>query len=163
MVQKKSSDLVLTNIRVFYAIAQEAYVAMKKEILVGSRPIKEGEPGRVHTYDPEQKSFKSAFIAIVFSGVCLEALLHLLIVDIKGLEEFKEVDRKESYAGKLRRLGCNDQAILDLCERFKTVRREILHEKAHLDSGTLRTAQEEAELAIDLVNKVFSFFKIEKS
>ncbi len=58
------------------------------------RPKTNGEPGLIITYDPNQKSFKNAFITIVFCGVFLESLLHLLIVERKGLDTFKRYDWK---------------------------------------------------------------------
>jgi hypothetical protein len=89
---------------------------MLKHMEAGIRPKKNGEPGCIKTPDPERKSFKAALITIVFCGVFLEALLHLLIVDKKGVEEFKKVDKKESYEGKLSLLECKDTEIKKSCK-----------------------------------------------
>jgi len=75
------------------------------KILIQSRiPKPNGEPGWIITYDPEQRSFKNAFITIVFCGVFLEAMLHLLIVERKGFDIFNKYDRK-SYKDKLQLLA----------------------------------------------------------
>lgn len=158
-MEKIQGQIVSTNVSTFYRIAQEAYAEMSVQQALHTRPKPNGESGNILTYDPDQKSFKSAFIALVFSGVCLEALLHLLIVAHKDLQAFKDYDHK-TYEDKLELLGCDDEEILKLCKHFRAARREVVHEKAHLDQETWRVAQREAVAAIDLVNKVFCFFKI---
>lgn len=152
-----NQEFVPTNIRVFYHIAREAHVAMEKESSSRKRPRPNGEPGWILTYDPEQKSFKNAFITIVFCGVFIEALFHLLIVKRKGLAVFKKYDRKP-YGEKLQLLGCNDQAILGKANQYQTVRNEVIHEKAYLTMDSFRIAQKDAVLAMDLVNQVVTYF-----
>ena len=159
MTEKIQSQIVSTNIRPFYRIAQEACAEMSAQQATHTRPKTNGEFGNIPTFDPDQKSFKSALITLVFSCVCLDALLHLLIIARKGHQVFNDYDRKP-YEDKLKLLGCDDLEILKLCERIRTARREVVHEKAHLDQKTLRVAQTEAAVAIDLVNKVFIFFNI---
>jgi len=89
MAKENQNTFVHTNVRAFYKIAKEAYGAMNKD-LNSSRRLKRGnERGYIITYDPDQKSFKNAFITIVFSGVLLESILHLLIVKLKGIDVFK--------------------------------------------------------------------------
>ncbi|MFA5783356.1 MAG: hypothetical protein WC962_00595 [Phycisphaerae bacterium] len=161
MAENNYKPYVHTNVRVFFRIAQESYQAMKKYFHEHAKPKPNGESGHIFTLDPEQKSFKNAFITIVFSGVFLEALLHLLIVERHGLRTFNEYDRK-SYEEKFKLLGCSDQSIIDLCEKYRAVRREIVHEKAYFDSDSaFRIAQDEADVAIELVNKVVDYFKVE--
>jgi hypothetical protein len=153
-------SFVHTNIRVFYHIAQEAYVAMDKDLNSSRRPKPNNEPGWIITYDPDQKSFKNAFITIVFCGVFLEALLHLLIVERKGLDIFKQYDRK-SYKDKLKLLGCTDESILKASTQYQDARRQVVHEKAHLDNNSYRAAQKEAALAMELVKKTVTHFNFE--
>lgn len=161
MTKESPSDFVHTNVRVFYRITQESYEAMNEHFRSHTRPKPNGEPGYIFTRDPEQKSFKSAFITIIFCGVFLEALLHLLIVKHHGLEVFKKYDRKP-YEEKLNLLGCTDRSITDLCKKYRHARREVVHEKAYLDNDYfLRVAQKEAEIAIELINKVVEYFKLE--
>jgi len=160
MEEKNQNTFAHTNFRVFYKIAQEYYAAMNEFLNMYRRPKPNGEPGYILTLDPDQKSFKHAFITIVFSGVFLESILHLLIVKLKGIEAFKEYDRK-IYEDKLQLLGCYDQSILDLCEKYRRARREVVHEKAHLDNDYFRAAQKKAEIAIELINKVVAYFKLE--
>ena len=160
MTQSNQSNFVHTNVRVFYKIAQESYAAMNEFLEMYRRPKPNGESGYINTLDPDKKSFKNALITIVFCGVCLESVLHLLIVNRKSVDVFKEFDRK-GYEDKLQLLGCNDTSIMELCKNFKAARREVVHEKAHLDHESIRAAQIEAAKAIDLVDKVFAYFKLE--
>lgn len=92
MIEPNQSDFVHTNVRVFYKIAQESYAAMNKFLNMYRRPKPNGEPGYINTLDPDQKSFKHAFITIIFCSVFLESILHLLIVKQKGLKVFDEYD-----------------------------------------------------------------------
>jgi len=161
MNEEDPISLVHTNVRVFYKIAQECYKAMNDFLKMYRRPMPDGKPGYIITLDPDQKSFKNAFITIVFCGVFLESLLHLLILKHYGLDIFKKYDRK-SYEEKLKLLGCSDRSIIDLCKKYRDARREVVHEKAYLDNDYfLRVAQDEAEVAIELINKVVAYFKLE--
>ncbi len=109
------------------------------------------------TFDPDQRSFKQAMVTIVFTGMWLEALLHLLIVREHGKDKFKEFDFK-SYADKIRLLGCSDQKILDAAIKFQKSRKELVHEKAHFDTGVIKTAQDEADNAHQLLLAIDSLF-----
>ena len=127
----KNNTFVVTNIRAFYQIAKESYELMQREFESGRRPKPNGEPGEIITYDPDQKSFKSALIAITFCGIYLEALLHHLIIEKKGLPALKKCERnRDTYEKKLTLLGFTEQSILDECEPYRTARKEIVHEKA---------------------------------
>jgi hypothetical protein len=159
-MENNSHSFVHTNVRVFYHIAHEAYVAMDENLNSRRKPKPDDESGYIVTYDPEQKSFKNAFITIVFCGVFLESLLHLLIVKRKGLKIFKDYDFK-SYEAKLQLLGCNDQSILEGCIQYQDARREVVHEKAHLDNDNIRVAQKEAAAAMELIQKIVAYFNLE--
>lgn len=159
MTENNSNSFVHTNVGVFYKIAKETYKTMKDDLDSSIRPKPGGEPGSIITYDYDQKSFKNAFITIVFCGVWLESILHLRIVKCKGVEVFNEYDRK-SYEAKLQLLGCNDESIIKLCKYYREARREVIHEKAYLDQDSHRAAQKEAEKAIELVDKVCNYFKL---
>jgi hypothetical protein len=152
------SQLVITNVSTYMAIATGAHAEMLELLNAGRRPKDDGSPGWIITFDPDQKSFKQALIAIVFTGLWLEALLHLLIIRDHGVDTFKKYDRKP-YAEKLRLLGCSDNAVLDSAERFQNCRKELVHEKAYLDSGQIKTAQDEADNAHQLLVSVNSMFK----
>ncbi len=160
MSKDYSNTFVQTSVHIYYGIAKESYVAMNEHLNAGRKPKGNDEPGYILTYDPERKSFKNALITIVFSGVFLESVLHLLIVKRKGLDVFNKYDRKYSYEDKLKLLDCNDESIIDLCKRFKGARREIVHEKAHIDQNSILVAQNEAEIAIKLIDKVIDHFNL---
>jgi|GEM_PF-2020663 len=147
--------IAMTNISTYKAIALEAHKSMCEYLEEGRWPKEDGGPGWIKTFDPDQKCFKQAMITIVFTGMWLEALLHLLIVRNHGLEKFAEYDFK-SYEEKLRLLGCSEQGLLDVVKRFRKSRKELVHEKAYCDDGELKTAQDEANNAHDLM--VHAFF-----
>ena len=144
------SSLVITNISIYKIIAEEAHQKMRELIDAGRRQKTDGSQGWVITYDPTQGSFKQAMISIVFTGMWLEAMLHLLIIQEYGEQKFKEYDFKP-YEEKLKLLGCSDQQIIDRATRFRKVRKELVHEKAHCDNGEIRTAQNEADNAKELL------------
>jgi hypothetical protein len=137
MTENNSNSIVHTNINVFYNIAKKAYVAMNEDLNSGREPKPGGEP------------------------VFLESLLHLLIVKRKGLTVFKKYDRSESYEGKLQLLGCNDQSILAKCKHYRNARREVVHEKAHINNEKILVAQKEATYAMDLINEILTYFNLD--
>src|SRR5208283_2492385 len=95
------------------------------------------------------------FIVIVFSGVFLDAVLHLLIAGRKGTDAAKKMNDKV-YEVKLKYLGCNDASLLAECKRYADSRREIVHEKAYLieQNRLPPVAQVEAEAAALLIERV---------
>ncbi len=142
-----------TNVWIFYEIAHESYGHMQEIQKSLIRPKPNGEPGYILSLDPKKQSFKAALTAIVFAGVYLEALLHLLMVEKRG-ESFARSNDKKSCKDKLLLLGCTDSAILDASEHYRQIRREVVHEKAHFDNGPDRTAQVEAGHAIELIEQI---------
>lgn len=97
-------------------------------------------------------------IVIVFTGMWLEALMHLLIVRDYGRKKFEEVDFS-SCEEKLRLLGCSNQEILDRVARFRKVRKALVHEKAHFDDGRIMKAQDEADNAYELLVALHNQFR----
>lgn len=150
---ESTSPPVFTNVHIFGAIADTAYDRMAKEMEKSVHPMPDGSAGSIRTVDPEQTAFKQAMISVVFSSIWLEALLHLLIVWRFGKQKFKKVDRV-TYENKLRLLGCKDKALLNKVKELRISRRELVHEKAHMEFdddgnfvGEVTTAQDEAEIA----------------
>ena len=148
---------VITNIETYKAIADEAHAQVVAAMEAGRRPKPDGSPGWIFTLDPEQTSFKQAMISIVFTGMWLEALMHLLIVQTHGEDVFKKYDR-QPYEQKLELLNCRDAGILDRATRFRRIRKELVHEKAYQDDGEIRRAQDEAENAHALLTAVHNHF-----
>lgn len=141
---------VLTNAAVYKSIADEAYEKMVQSTEAGRRPKPDGSVGWIVTYDPNQTSFRQAMISLVFTGMWLEAVTHLLIVKAHGIEKAKEYDFK-SYEEKLALLDCTDEKLLNSVLRFRKARRSLVHEKAYFDDGEVRWAQKEAENAHELL------------
>ena len=159
MAEIELPKYIFSNARVFYAIAREAFETMKELDAKYIRPKPDGQPGFIKTIDPEQKSFKNAFVCVVFCGVYTDAILHVLIGRKFGTEKCKELDRK-TYEFKLGELGCNDESIIKDAEKYRLSRKEVVHEKAMLDQNDLKTAQDEAAFAFDLVERIRKYFKI---
>lgn len=136
------AQIILSNVKVYAAIAEEAFVDMEKRLAEGRKPRSDGN-GWILSFDPSQKSFKSALVYITFSALWLEAILHLRIADQYGKSRSKEVDRK-SYEEKLAILGVNDGELFCSLEAFRELRREIIHEKAVFAQDKFRAAQNEA-------------------
>lgn len=136
------AEIIISNVSVYAAIADEAFVDMEKRLEESRKLRSEGE-GWIVSFDPSQKSFKSALIYIVFSALWLEAILHLRIADQHGKSHSKEVDRK-SYEEKLAILGVDDREISCSLAAFRELRREIIHEKAFFAQDKFRSAQDEA-------------------
>ena len=144
---------ILTNVCTYKAIAEEAYQEMTEDLKRNVRPNPDGRGGAIKLFDPERTSFKQAMVSVVFTCIWLEATLHLLIVGRYGKNGFKELDR-HPYERKLEALGCGDEVLIARAGRLRNARRELVHEKAHLEfndegefTGELMTAQEEAKNA----------------
>ncbi|MFX0203726.1 MAG: hypothetical protein ACFFCW_47110 [Candidatus Hodarchaeota archaeon] len=149
--------LVITNIAIYKAIADEAHQKMVQLMEAGRRPKPDGSAGWIITYDPNQTSFKQSMISIVFTGMWLEALMHLLVVKKYGKDKFKEYDF-EPYEKKLQLLGCTDKKLLDRVSRFRKTRKSLVHEKAHFDFGEIKKAQDEAENAHEMLVAIHKHF-----
>jgi hypothetical protein len=148
-----------TNIRVFYQIAQESIAAVRADLAANRRPKPNGEPGFIIRWDPDRKGFKTAFVAIVFSGIFIESALHILIAQRLGVGTAESEDRK-TYEEKLELLGCTDADLVGRCMEYRNSRKAIVHEKAFLDDDTFCTAQDEAEKAIALVDLIVNRFSL---
>lgn len=155
------NSLIISNISVYKEISDEAYLKMVELIENGRTPKADGSKGWVVKYDPKQNSFKQAMISIVFTGMWLEALMHLLIVKKYDNKTFKNYDFK-SYEDKLGLLGCTDKDILKLVEKFRKCRKELVHEKAYFDNSEIKQAQEEAINAHKLLTSVSEHFESKK-
>ncbi len=83
----------------------------------------------------------------------LEALMHLRITKNYGKEKFNEYDFK-SYEEKLKLLGIEDAELLKSVTRFRKARKNLVHEKAHLDDGEVQFAQREADNARNIISEI---------
>ena len=161
MKENNTKEFFHTNLEVFYNIAIESFYAMNADINANRKPKPNNEHGWILTYNPDQKSFKNAFITIVFCGVFLEALLHLLIVERKGIEIYIQLDKKRAtYELQLESLGCNDPSIIKCCKNFRDARNEVIHEKAHMNTKDIRRAQDEATKAFEFIRMIIKYFAL---
>lgn len=150
---------IMTNVRVYLTIAEDAAAESKRLLEEGRSPKPDGQPGYAVRHDPERRSFKQSFIAIAFAGMYLEALLALVGRERLGPELYKKIDRAHTtYEEKLRLLGVSSSDLLAACKRFREARNDLMHEKpVHLESqdpGEWRTAQDEASFAIETVRAI---------
>ena len=154
---------VLTNLNVYFAIAEEALAEMMKLDSGAKKPKPDGAPGFVITYDPKRQSFKQSLVCIAFSGMYFEALLGLLGSERLGKDLYRKLDRQTTYEEKLRILGVTDSHLLKRCASFREARNDLIHEKAvDLDSlkkSEVRKGQEEAQLAVSFIREVRDYFE----
>jgi len=147
-----------TNVKTYRSIALDAFEFVKSEQASRRRPKSDGSPGWIITFDPDQKSFKHAMVCIAFAGMWFEAIMHIHMVALLGEDVAKESDRS-SYRNKLAKLGCREQAKLDQAQQFADSRNELMHEKAHWNKDTIRTAQEDATKAVEFIHMVDAFIQ----
>jgi hypothetical protein len=150
---------MITNVDVYFAIAEEALAESERLEKLARRPKPDGEPGVIVTYDPERKSFKNSLVAIVFAGMYLDALFYILGAKQFGKARYNKKHDNKSLEDKLQLFGLFDKDLLAEAERFRKRRRElIVHEKAvqisDLTVDTFYIAQEEAKKALSLVKEV---------
>lgn len=149
-----------TNAGVYFAIAQEAFAKMKAEDTKNIRPKPNGEPGSIIILDSDRNSFKNALISLVFCGVYLEAMLHILLAKRVGLARYERIDRKP-YEEKLKELGCSDSSLISDVKKYRLARKEVVHEKSLMNHDSLLVAQQEAAFAINMIEKFQKEFRIE--
>jgi hypothetical protein len=152
------NQFISSNVAIYKMIADEAYQNMVQSDKDSRSPKSDGSSGCVITYDPNHFSFKQAMISIVFTGMWLEASMHIHIVKKFGDVKFHEYDFKP-YEQKLELLGCNDQNILNSVQKFKKVRKSLVHEKAYFDDGEIKWAQKEAKNAHEVLTSVYAYFQ----
>jgi hypothetical protein len=139
-----------TNISIYRSIVEESYAIMSIDLNEHRIPKKDGTNGFINIYDPNHKSFKHALITIVFTGMWLEALIHLHIVKKYSVQEFKKYDKKKGYEERIKKIGISDEDLIERIISFRKSRKAIEHEKAYLDKD-FKFAQDEAEKAYSLV------------
>jgi hypothetical protein len=149
---------MITNVDVYFAIAEEALAESERLEKLARRPKPDGDPGVIVTYDPEQKSFKNSLIAIVFAEMYLNALFYILGTKQFGKAQYNKKYDKKSLEEKLQVFGLSDKNLLAEAKRFRKRRKELVHEKAvqisDLTGDTIYIAQEEAKKALSLVKEV---------
>lgn len=145
---------MITNQKAFLEIAEEALAESERLGSEQTRPKSGGEEGFVHIFDPHQRSFKQACVALVFACCYLESLLYC--VGTKRLAQ--KWDDRASYEKKLEKLGAVDTELQAEAERLRKVRKEVIHEKAvgvnADDCGEIYIAQKEARRAVAFVKKI---------
>ena len=160
---KQEEQVVLTNLHVYLAIAEEAVEKSRQLFEAARTPKPDGQPGHIIAFDPEQKSFKQSLIAIAFAGMYLETLLGHIGNARLGKALYGKIDRQTTYEEKLSLLGILDPIVLANCKRFREARNDLMHEKA-VDLAALkieetRIAQEEAEFGVAFVKSVINKFE----
>ena len=156
-------ESVVTNLNIYREIAEDALERSEQALREHCRKRPGGQRGTIITLDPNRASFKESLIALVFSGIYLEALLHVVGCQRVGYKKYIRIDGN-SYEGKLRKLGITDEWVIKSAERYRRLRRDIVHEKAY-DSGYVKTrhiAQKEARRAIELIHKVAELLRVTK-
>lgn len=118
----------LSNVDVFLAMAEESYAAMQEAMSADRTPKPDGS-GYIITYDATRSAFKHACIAIAFSAMFFEALIYLVSLQRFGKPAATKIDRM-LYEERLAALGVTDPELLTMAKEFRSIRKELVHEKA---------------------------------
>jgi hypothetical protein len=145
-----------SNVLVYEQIVVENYTEMAEHIANNKTP-KEDESGYIIKYDFTQASFKKSMIVLTFTGMWLEAIFHHFMVTKHSKNQFHKHE-KESYRQKLELMGISDLSILDSADNFQNTRNQLIHEKAYMDKGEIKLAQNEAEVAYNIIQHVSKHF-----
>jgi len=126
-----------------------------KRLLEEGRTLKpDGSPGYVVKFDPEQRVFKQALIAITFSGIYFEAFAYFVARQISK-SKAEKVDKARGYRAKLEELGVEDAGLLEAAESFRKSRNELVHEKAapmaEIDFAEAHFAESCADKAMEFI------------
>jgi len=151
-------QLLNTNVEAYKAIALEAHRKMQEYISSGRKPKSDGSSGWIVSFDPERNSLKQALVTVVFSAIWLTAFLHLRIARNLGVRAAKKFDNDFSYKNGLELLGCSDETVLNAVERLRVTRKDLVHEKAHLDNMVIQLAENEADNAFWIIKAIEKHF-----
>ncbi|TYK64154.1 hypothetical protein [Colwellia echini] len=138
-----------SNVTIYEQIVKENYDAMVVDVENGRTPKQDGS-GYIIKYDPTRSSFKKSMIVVTFAGMWLEAVFHQFMLKNHSKNQFNKHD-KASYKEKLELMGVTDSNILNSANNFQKTRNELIHEKAYMDKGEIKTAQKEAEVAYKII------------
>lgn len=149
---------MFSNRKIYLNIAEEALAELERLTDQGRMPMSNGQQGYIVKYDPERKSFKQGFIAIVFSCLYLEALIFAVGAKRYGRSVWNKKYDGLKYEEKLPHLGVSDADLISESKYLRELRKDIIHEKvAELgfhELGTARFAQKEAKRAVNFVLKI---------
>lgn len=155
------NDLIISNVDIFESIVEDSYNSMVELIESGSTPKEVG--GYIVKVDPNHQSIKEAFKVIIFVGAAIEAIWHQKAVELKS-KSFAEKKDKEcnSVPKKLAALGINDEELLEKVKAYYSVRRELVHEKAHTNAykKNIYVAEKEAKEAVAVLGDIKSSLKL---
>jgi hypothetical protein len=157
---------IASNLSVYLDIAREALASSKAIAAAQTRPMPDGRPGSIMTWDPRHDSFRQSVIAIVFAGIYFDAFLYIAIRQQrqargagKRVTKGRKRPRKRgsSYEASLEKLNVTDAESLAACKRFSAARNALVHEKALIGpdyAGEIYVAQVEADHALSLVERI---------
>ena len=149
--------MTYSNVNIYQQIVYDNYSDMVRDIENNRTPKADGS-GYIIKYDPSQLSFKKSMIVVVFAGMWIEAIFHQFMVTNHSKNQFNKHNKKP-YKEKLRMMGILDPSILDTAEKFQRTRNELIHEKAFMDKGDIKFAQNEAGNAHFIVRYISKHLK----
>ena len=152
---------LISNLDVYWSIAKESHALMQKELDERITPKSDGTTGNIISWDPERRSFKQAMICITFCGVTQDAAIFIKLVDKFGRAEAIKIDNKTREVEKrLALLGINDADLLNRSIEFRSIRKEVVHEKAidldDISGEQFKTAQNGANQAITYLDNLLN-------
>lgn len=159
---------IITNLGTYLEIAEESLAKSRRIEGAQTRPMLDGSPGKIFTWDPARASFKHSLIAIVFAGIYLEALVSVTIKrrrlngpnpSVKPGNRGKRRDRdKGRYEADLAKLDIADDETIEGCRRLEDARDTVVHEQPMIvrdgETGKIHIAQREAEHAVSFVRRL---------
>jgi hypothetical protein len=116
---------MLTNVDVYFAIAEEAQAESDRLEKLARRPNPDSEGGFIITRDPERKSFKNSLVAIAFASMFLESCFYIAGVKRFGKEDYNNNHDRKTYEQKLQLFGLCDPELLAEAKRFREIRKDL--------------------------------------
>lgn len=151
-------DSVYSNLEIYLNITKDSFKKSQRFLNLNRKRIPGNEKGFILKFDPDHKAFKQSLITIVFAGMYMEALFHIVGSIRVGKSKWRKKYDGEKYECKLCALGIYDLELIGLCRRFREARNEIMHEKA-FSKQKIRFAHEEAINAINVIKQVSKLLK----
>lgn len=146
--QPTTGGPIFSNSDIYRSIAIEALASCEEALALFRKPAEGG--GHCIEWDPTRRSFKQAFVAVVFAGMRMESHLWLFGCGVLGKARYAKVDPKKLEL-RLAPLGIHDDALKKALQTYRETRARIVHEKAvpfYEDTSPLSTAQDEASVAV---------------
>lgn len=156
-------DISESTLEVYRSIAEDACTAAR-DLWHQAHPFPlSGLRGISLTPDPSDECLKQSLIAITFSAIYLEALLHQAGTRKEGVAWEKRWDHRIDER-KLPELGITDPELIEAAQRFRESHNNLIHEKAifaNRDAAdAIQAVYHEATAAIAFIHRISEAFEV---